>query len=95
MPLAFSLHPNAPNPFTGSTRIVWEQPHAIPVRLAIYDVMGRHVRDLVGGRTFPAGRHEVTWDGKDGSGNHVSAGIYFSRITAGEWYGARRIMRLR
>jgi flagellar hook assembly protein FlgD len=34
-------------------------------------------------RFFPAGRHELTWDGTDQAGNPVGSGIYHIRLEAG------------
>ncbi len=50
--------------------------------LAVYDASGRRVRTLVSG-SLPAGLQSATWDGRDGSGRPVSAGIYFLRLTWG------------
>lgn len=52
--------------------------------VALYDVTGRLVRSLADGM-FPAGIHDVTWDGRDAGGMRVPGGVYFVRsISAGE-----------
>jgi flagellar hook assembly protein FlgD len=51
------------------------------VSLAIYDVEGRLVANLVSG-TKTAGEHTVQWDGLDGAGNRVASGVYFYRMEA-------------
>ena len=33
----------------------------------------------------PAGAHETAWDGRDGRGIPVAAGVYFARIEAAGW----------
>ncbi|HMB71583.1 MAG TPA: FlgD immunoglobulin-like domain containing protein [bacterium] len=81
-PLALSLEQNQPNPFRPETTIRFALPEAGDARLAVYDVTGRAVQELTSGPR-PAGRHTVTWNGKDGDGNRVSAGVYFYRLTAG------------
>jgi hypothetical protein len=53
-----------------------------PVRLEIFDVAGRRVRSLVQA-SQDAGRHEVTWDRRDGAGQSVARGIYVVRLVAG------------
>jgi hypothetical protein len=52
--------------------------HAGRVRVNIYDVAGRRVRALAD-RVFPAGEHELRWDGTDDAGNKVGRGVYFVR----------------
>jgi len=49
------------------------------VDLSIHDQLGREVRQLVG-EEQAAGRHSVTWDGRDQSGNRVPAGVYFIQL---------------
>jgi len=48
------------------------------VQIAIYDVAGRKVRDLAD-RVFPAGEHELRWDGTDDAGHPLGRGVYFVR----------------
>ncbi|MCG2716428.1 MAG: hypothetical protein L6422_09180 [Candidatus Marinimicrobia bacterium] len=45
------------------------------IHLTIYDVNGRQVITLVDGKRKP-GIYAVIWNGKDGSGRPVSAGVY-------------------
>jgi hypothetical protein len=53
------------------------------VRLAVHDLLGREVAVLVDGRMHP-GTHEVVFDGTG-----FASGIYFSRLTAGEFVQTR------
>jgi hypothetical protein len=81
-PLAFSLEQNQPNPFRPNTQIRFAIPSRESVRLTVYDVSGRAVRDLAHG-VREAGRYTVDWNGLDAEGNRVAAGVYFYRLTAG------------
>jgi len=69
----------APNPARGPVLLSFRLPRATPVRLAVYGVDGRRVRDLMSG-TQPAGSHAVTWDLDDQSGRPVPAGVFFARL---------------
>jgi hypothetical protein len=89
---AFRLGQNHPNPFNPSTTIRYELPRASTVELAIYNVAGRLVRVLVDGTEQAAGRHQVTWDGLDGSGKRVPSGVYVYRLEAGGLREARRMV---
>jgi hypothetical protein len=53
--------------------------HADRAEVAVYDLAGRHVRQLVDG-PLHAGMHDLVWDGHDGAGNPVAAGVYFVRV---------------
>ena len=52
---------------------------AAPVRVEVYDLSGRLVSRL-SDDSQEAGRHEVTWTGRDGSGGLAPPGIYLVRI---------------
>ncbi len=68
-----------PNPFNPSTRLAFSLSQSCEVLLRIYDLAGRPVRTLVDGWR-EAGRHEVTWDGRDNRGRMLSSGVYFYRL---------------
>jgi len=46
------------------------------VRLAIYNLRGELVRELLN-RRLPADRYLVRWDGRNDTGREAAAGIYF------------------
>jgi hypothetical protein len=77
--VAFALEPNQPNPFRADTRIEFALPSAANTSLAVYNVQGQMVRELVDGPR-DAGRHTVDWDGRDSGGQKVAAGVYFYRL---------------
>ncbi len=63
------------NPLRAGGRIVVSTERATDVELTVYSATGRRVRAL-GSGMFDAGRHEVTWDGRDDAGQDVAAGVY-------------------
>jgi hypothetical protein len=69
-----------PNPFNASTQIRFSLPEQTDVSVAIYDISGRLVRELVSG-AFPAGEHAVVWDGTNASGERVTSGIYLYSLS--------------
>ena len=83
---------NAPNPFNPSTRLRFALEREGTVALAVYDARGRLVRDL-GARTFPAGEHAVTWNGRDEAGRAAASGVYYVRLVGGE--GGNRLVATR
>jgi hypothetical protein len=79
------VHPPRPNPFNPSTTIDFEVPGegARPVSIAVYDVSGRLVRNLLAG-PVTAGRHTVQWDGRGMNGRVLGTGTYFVRVEIAE-----------
>jgi hypothetical protein len=89
------LGQNAPNPFNPATSIRFSVAHqGAHVTLAIYDVTGRLVRELVNEPT-PAGEHLARWDGRSSSGRPVSSGIYFYRLSVDGWTDSRKMVLLK
>jgi hypothetical protein len=78
-PARDELTQNAPNPFNPSTVIPFALSRDGRVRLRVYDAGGRLVRSLLDDRR-PAGRHAELWNGRDGAGRSVAAGVYFCRL---------------
>lgn len=76
-----TLSQNAPNPFNPTTTITFTLPDAGPVRLAVYDSLGRRIRTLADG-VHEAGRHSIAWNGRDDGGDAQASGIYFYRLEA-------------
>jgi len=83
VPARFALHPNTPNPFNPATVITYDLPEQAAVQLRVFDVAGRLVRVLVADQQTGPGRNRVTWDGRDGAGRCVAAGVYLCRMEAG------------
>jgi hypothetical protein len=91
LPNQYALHQCSPNPFNPSTTIKFSLPESSPVSLVIYDVSGRLVRTLIGGQVIEAGERSSQWNGLDNSGRQVSAGVYFAKVSAGEFTDVRRM----
>lgn len=88
-PTDFSLSQNYPNPFNPSTSIRYGLPQKSPVHLAVFNTLGQQVALLVEGEQ-EAGYHEVHLDGTG-----LSSGVYFYRMTAGEYVATKKLLVLR
>jgi hypothetical protein len=85
VPRQFALLQNSPNPFNpfnSATTIRFDLPETANssngmarVELKIYNLLGQLVRTLAAA-DFPAGSHQIKWDGRDGAGRRVQAGVY-------------------
>lgn len=94
VPLTFELAQNYPNPFNPSTEIRFAIPTNTHVRLEIFDVLGRVVATLVDNDLSP-GTHQVVWNGRTGSGEAVSSGIYIYRVIAGDFVSTKKMVLLK
>jgi len=95
LPEQFAISQNFPNPFNPATRIQYQLPTAVPVRLSIFNLLGQEIRVLVHQQQVPAGYYSVEWDGCDQNGVPVAAGIYLYRITAGKFQKTNRMVLLK
>jgi hypothetical protein len=85
-PRAFSLSQNFPNPFNPTTLIRYQIASAGPVRLTVYDILGREVATLVDG-IQPQGEHETRFDG-----GGLSSGVYLYRLQTDRFVQQRKMI---
>ncbi len=72
-----------PNPFNSTVTIQYSLGFGSDVRLAIYDISGRHITDLVS-RFMPAGQHVSLWNGSDAANVSMPSGVYIMRLETAE-----------
>jgi len=94
LPNQYSISQNYPNPFNPVTRIQYYIPARSNVKLQIYDITGRLVKNL-SEMEQEAGSHVVEWSGKDNSGKQVASGIYFLKFNAGTYTNTVKMMLLK
>jgi predicted outer membrane repeat protein len=94
IPTVNYLAQNYPNPFNPATTIRFGLKERSHVRIAVFNVAGQVVRILVD-EHWPAGRYEVTWDGKNRRGVPVGSGIYFYRMVTADCDETRKMILLR
>ena len=81
LPHELLLHPNSPNPFNPMTTLRFDLPAKTSVNLTIFTLTGRRVATLVDG-VLAAGRHDITWNGRDDGARAVASGTYIYRLRA-------------
>lgn len=86
IPSSFDLKQNYPNPFNPSTKIEYSIPKQETVKIEVYDVIGNKLRDIVS-ETKPAGMYVVEFNA-----NNLSSGIYFYKMTAGEFVKVNKMI---
>ena len=89
-----ALWQNYPNPFSVITLINYQVPKGgAHVSLRLFDVLGRLVTTLVD-KKQPPGRYQISWNGHNGDGRIMPAGVYFCNIEIGDAFEASRKMTL-
>ena len=78
LPTTYAVDQNYPNPFNARTQISIALPEASDVTIDIYSVTGQLVESISG--RFEAGSHSISWNASD-----VSSGVYFYKVTAGDF----------
>jgi subtilisin family serine protease len=89
VPVAYSLKQNYPNPFNPSTTIEYSLPDNELVKIKVYDVLGNEITTLVND-IQSAGTYKVSFDAKN-----LSTGVYFYRISAGNFQEIRKMIFLK
>lgn len=85
IPTDIALHQNFPNPFNPSTVISYSVSNEAPVRISVYDMLGRQVAVLVNEMRVP-GHYQVNFDASE-----LSSGIYLYRLDVGSHSISRRM----
>ncbi len=94
IPDATFLAQNFPNPFNPSTTIRFGLKEGGHVSLRIYDTAGRLVAVLID-ESRPAGPYATVWNGKDRNGYSAVSGVYFYRLTVGDFLETRKMILLK
>jgi histidinol-phosphate aminotransferase len=89
-----ALDGNYPNPFGNATRISYRLAQAQRARLQIFDAQGRLIRTIIDSHKSP-GRHALDWNGTDEKGAALASGMYYYRLTAGDFVQTRRMIRMK
>jgi len=80
---------NYPNPFYDVTRFEFnhnKDGSVIDVVIRIYDIVGNFVVELTGNNNGANSPEPITWDGKNESGDMVSAGIFIYTVEVKDSY---------
>ena len=85
----FSLSQNYPNPFNPSTQINYSIPESGNVRLIIYDLLGEEVKTIID-QFQNAGSYSIEFNAEE-----LSSGVYFYRLSAGQFSETKKLLLLR
>jgi len=89
IPIKYSLFQNHPNPFNPVTTITYQLPAPCSVLIAIYNIQGQLVEQLVDSREG-LGYHEVVWDA-----DNFASGIYLYKLTTDDFTSTKKLLLLK
>lgn len=88
-PESFSFTGNYPNPFNSETHFHFTLPHASPVRLILYNVLGQETARMVDG-VLEAGNHNVLFDASS-----LASGLYLARLSGSGSSVTRKVLLIK
>jgi photosystem II stability/assembly factor-like uncharacterized protein len=86
IPTTYSLMQNYPNPFNPTTTIQYGIPKDEFVKLTVYDITGKVIKELVNGRKT-AGKYSVEFNASS-----YSSGTYYYKLEAGEYSNIQKMI---
>lgn len=86
IPAQFRLHTNYPNPFNPATKINFDLPSQSFTKIVVYDLTGKTVHTLVNEDLGP-GKYSINFNAAG-----LASGVYFYKITAGDFNDVRKMM---
>jgi len=89
VPDDYWLKPNHPNPFSSTTTISFGLPESAPLRLDVYDLIGRRVAVLADSE-YRAGLHSIQFEL-----SHLPAGTYYYRLSTPSFTRTRSMVLLK
>jgi hypothetical protein len=90
IPRTSTVRQNYPNPFNPSTTIEFTLLTDCKVTLIIYNILGHEVATLIDGERKGEGVHKIGFDA-----SRLSSGVYFYRLTAGEFVESKKLILLK
>jgi len=95
------LYQNYPNPFSAFTTIYFNICHGVTddAEIKIYNIKGQLVKQFKIQSPIKLGTkckiNKVVWDGTDEEGNKVPSGVYFYKLSYGEYSVAKKMLLIR
>jgi len=89
VPESFYLYQNYPNPFNPTTNIRFDISKQGNVKLAVYDIAGRQVAELINGN-YNAGKYTF-----DFNAQNLATGVYFYRLETPEYTAIKKMILIK
>ncbi len=88
------LNQNYPNPFNPETTISFDLPQKDKVELVVYNLKGQKVKTLINDEV-DKGRHTIIWNGTNNQGKEVASGIYYYRLSSGNYTKTNKMVLIK
>lgn len=79
----------SPNPFYQNTSITFSLPNAMPISLAVYDISGKRVHNLLDFQMLSVGKHEFNL-----LGQNLPEGLYFITLHTSEKAITQKVLKI-
>ena len=89
IPMNYALGQNYPNPFNPSTKFEFTLPKDEFVSIKVYDLLGKESAVLVS-KDMKKGSYE-----SDFNASYLSSGVYFYKMTAGDFTDVKKMILLK
>ncbi len=87
--IEYRLYQNYPNPFNPITNIKFSLRKSSDAKIIVFDIVGKEVEVLVN-QQFQPGSYEVDWNA-----SNYPSGVYFYRLTAGDFAGTKKMILIK
>jgi len=94
VPDEFVLAQNYPNPFNPSTNIDFTLSEESIVKLLIYDLSGKLIKEIVNA-PMQIGKYSILWDGTDTNGQKTGAGVYLYKLQSDNFTQTKKMILLK
>lgn len=88
------LRGNYPNPFNPETSISYTIKNDEQVKIEIFNLKGEKIKTLVNTKQ-KSGNYKAKWLGEDQNGKKVSSGIYFYKMTSGNYSSTKKMILMK
>ena len=88
-PSNFRLDQNYPNPFNPSTKISYNLPEAVNVKLIVYNLLGQEIK-ILKNKFEDAGVYSIDFDASE-----LNSGLYLYKLEAGSFTQTRKMLLMK
>jgi serine protease AprX len=93
-PAEYTLLQNFPNPFNGTTTILFDSPAQTEADVSVFNLLGQHIKTVFHG-IASRGRNMIYWDGTNEPGYQSASGVYFVRLKISGHVQSKRMLYIR